>query len=107
MCKMSINMYTICCQPMYYLQEWGDSCPHDFVGAFKLEHDMSWTPSEYIEQRSQDFALIDKVMNAQNALVDAEAPNFKGLTSQSRNNSSAKLTDVSHITGDNTSTTNT
>jgi hypothetical protein len=66
---------------------------------------MSWTPSEYIEQRSQDFALIDKVMNAQNALIDAEGPNFKGLTSQSRNNSTAKLTDISHITGDSASKT--
>lgn len=80
----------------YFLfQEWGPSCPHDFIGAFKLEHDMSWTSHEHIEKRSQDFALIDKVMNAQNALVDAEAPNFKGLTANSRNNSSAKLTDVS------------
>ncbi|XP_045174115.2 uncharacterized protein C1orf50 homolog isoform X1 [Mercenaria mercenaria] len=80
-------------------EEWGASCPHEFVGAFKLEYDMSWTPAEYIEQRSQDFALIDKVMNAQKAIVDAESPNFKGLTPESRNNSSAKLTDISHITG--------
>ncbi|KAL4223092.1 hypothetical protein ACF0H5_016567 [Mactra antiquata] len=75
-------------------EEWGPSCPHDFIGAFKLEHDMSWTPHEHIEKRSQDFALIDKVMNAQNAIIDAEAPNFKGLTPSSRNNSSVKLLDV-------------
>lgn len=55
---------------------------------------MSWTPYEKIEQRSQDFALIDKVMNAQRALVDAEAPNFRGLTSESRNSSTAVLTDL-------------
>lgn len=55
---------------------------------------MSWTPHEKIEQRSQDFALIDKVMNAQRALVDAEAPNFRGLTSESRNSSTAVLTDL-------------
>ncbi|WAR01977.1 CA050-like protein, partial [Mya arenaria] len=61
---------------------------------FKLEHDMSWTPYDKIEQRSQDFAFINKVMNAQHALVDAEAPNFKGLTLESRNSSSVKLTDL-------------
>lgn len=82
-------------------EEWGTSCPHKFIGAFKLEHDMSWTPAEYIEQRSQDFALIDKVMNAQKALIDAEAPNFRGLTTESRNSSSAKLSDVSQITDSN------
>lgn len=55
---------------------------------------MSWTPYEKIEQRSQDFALIDKVMNAQKALIDAEAPNFRGLTTESRNSSTAVLTDL-------------
>ncbi|KAH3884409.1 hypothetical protein DPMN_008387 [Dreissena polymorpha] len=75
-------------------QEWGAGCPHEFVGAFKLEHDMSWTPYEHIDQRAQDFALINKVMNAQQALVEAASPNFKGLTSESRNSSTLKLTDV-------------
>lgn len=55
---------------------------------------MSWTPFEKIEQRSQDFALIDKVMNAQKAIVDAEAPNFRGLTPESRNSSAAILMDL-------------
>ncbi|KAJ8312197.1 hypothetical protein KUTeg_009570 [Tegillarca granosa] len=36
-------------------QEWGPSCPHKFIGAFKLEHDMSWTPIEDVEQRSEQF----------------------------------------------------
>ena len=64
------------------------------MGAYKLEHDMTWTPLENIEQRSQEFALIDKIMNAQKAIVDAEAPNFKGLTSESRNQSQVRLEDV-------------
>lgn len=55
---------------------------------------MSWTPYEKIDQRSQDFALIDKVMNAQKALIDAEAPNFRGLTAESRNSSTAVLMDL-------------
>ena len=59
---------------------------------------MSWTPYDNIEQRSQDFALIDKVMNAQKAIVNAEAPNFKGLNSEVKR-STTKLTDISHIMG--------
>lgn len=80
-------------------EEWGASCPHEFVGAFKLEHDMSWTPFEHIDRRSQDFALIDKVMNAQKAIIDAEAPNFKELKPEGKNSSSAKLTDISDLMG--------
>ena len=78
----------------FLLQEWGASLPHEFVGAFKLEYDMTWTPFQYIKQRSEDYALIDKIMNAQKAIVDSEAPNFKGLTSESRNTSQVKLEDV-------------
>lgn len=55
---------------------------------------MSWTPFEHIDQRAQDFALINKVMNAQQAIVEAASPNFKGLTAESRNSSTVKLTDV-------------
>ena len=55
---------------------------------------MTWTPFEYIEQRSQDFAFIDKILNAQKAIVDSESPNFKGLTTESRNASQVRLEDV-------------
>ena len=68
--------------------------PHEFIGAFKLEHDMTWTPFEHIQRRGEDYALIDKIMNAQKAIVDSEAPNFKGLTSESRNTSQVKLEDI-------------
>ena len=27
---------------MFYVKEWGASCP-EFVAAYRLEHDMSWT----------------------------------------------------------------
>ena len=61
---------------------------------------MSWTPYDDIEKREQDYAVIDKIMNAQKAIVDAEAPNFKGLTADSRNSSAARLLDVSDKTGE-------
>ncbi|XP_064598980.1 uncharacterized protein C1orf50 homolog [Liolophura sinensis] len=54
-------------------QEWGPSCPHDFVAAFRLESDMSWTPVENIERRSEEIAMIDKVLNAQKAIMDVDS----------------------------------
>lgn len=41
--------------------EWS-SCPHEFVGSYKLEFDMSWTPVEKVEERARDMALIDKLL---------------------------------------------
>ncbi|KAL5016326.1 hypothetical protein ScPMuIL_005915 [Solemya velum] len=63
-------------------QDWGASIPHTFLGAFKLEYDMSWTPFEKIQTRSEDFAMIDKIMNAQKAVTDSTTPNFRGLVSE-------------------------
>ncbi|XP_048752460.2 uncharacterized protein C1orf50 homolog [Ostrea edulis] len=60
-------------------EEWGSSCPHDFSGAYKLEHDMSWTPIEELEERSQQFALIDKILDTQKALPEKEASTITGI----------------------------
>ena len=42
-------------------QEWGDRCPHEFLGAYKLEYDMSWTPYEEISSKS---VALNKMMGA-------------------------------------------
>ncbi|KAK3084407.1 hypothetical protein FSP39_013068 [Pinctada imbricata] len=63
-------------------QEWGPSCPHDFIGAYKLEHDQSWTPIEEMEERSTQFALIDKILNTQNAIQDSAGVNVSELSGQ-------------------------
>ena len=60
-------------------QEWG-KCPHEYLGAYKLEHDFSWTPAKEVEKRQNDFAAIDKVLNSQAALTFDSRPNFQGLT---------------------------
>merc|ERR1711997_976249 len=44
-------------------EEWGHDCP-EFVAAYKLEHDMSWTPEANVEQRSDENATIDKILRA-------------------------------------------
>ena len=43
-------------------EEWS-SCPHEFLGSYKLEFDMSWTPIEQMEQRAKDMALIDRLLS--------------------------------------------
>ncbi|XP_057701876.1 uncharacterized protein C1orf50 homolog isoform X2 [Corythoichthys intestinalis] len=61
-------------------KEWGPSCPHLFVGAFKLQHDMSWTPEEDVEKRDADIAMMDKLLTQQTTSPSGMEPNFKGLT---------------------------
>ncbi|MEE6483440.1 hypothetical protein FKM82_013550 [Ascaphus truei] len=61
-------------------EEWGSSCPHEFLAAYKLQHDMSWTPFENIEKRDAEITIIDKLLNQQIALPSCAEPNFRGLT---------------------------
>ncbi|XP_033977666.1 uncharacterized protein C1orf50 homolog [Trematomus bernacchii] len=60
-------------------KEWGPTCPHQFVGAFKLQHDMSWTPVDQVEKRDAEFAIMDKLLSQQTSLPPHTEPNFKGL----------------------------
>ncbi|EDO31002.1 predicted protein [Nematostella vectensis] len=43
-------------------QEWGPSCPHEFLGQYRLEADMSWTKAEDIERRSKDIRMVDNIL---------------------------------------------
>lgn len=58
--KAIIILHVFCC----FNQEWGASCPHKYIAAYRLEHDMSWTPIEDLDQRSTDIAVVDKIYNA-------------------------------------------
>nr|XP_047910955.1 uncharacterized protein C1orf50 homolog [Anser cygnoides] len=60
-------------------KEWGTS-PHEFLGAYKLQHDMSWTPSEDIERRDAEINILDKLLSRQAVLPPCTEPNFQGLT---------------------------
>eukprot|EP00064_Thunnus_orientalis_P003703 superscaffoldBa00000314_g3714 len=55
-------------------------CPHQFVGAFKLQHDMSWTPVDEVQKRDAEIAIMDKLLSQQTALPPYTEPNFKGLS---------------------------
>lgn len=63
----------------FLLQEWGTS-PHEFLGAYKLQHDMSWTPFEDIERRDAEINILDKLLSRQAVLPLCTEPNFQGLT---------------------------
>ncbi|XP_037107115.1 uncharacterized protein C1orf50 homolog isoform X1 [Syngnathus acus] len=60
--------------------EWGPGCPHQFVGAFKLQHDMSWTPEGDVQERDTEIAIMDKLLSQQTTLAPGVEPNFKGLS---------------------------
>ncbi|XP_045715195.1 uncharacterized protein C1orf50 homolog [Phyllostomus hastatus] len=61
-------------------KEWGTSCPHDFLGAYKLQHDLSWTPYEDIEKQDAKISIVDKLLRQPVALSSSPDPNFQGLT---------------------------
>ncbi|XP_051838737.1 uncharacterized protein LOC127552213 [Antechinus flavipes] len=61
-------------------KEWGPSCPHDFLGAYKLQHDLSWTPFDSIEKQEAEIGIMDKFLSQQMALPQCTEPNFQGLT---------------------------
>jgi len=42
-------------------EEWGENCP-DFDAAYKMEHDMTFTPYERIEKRANEEQIIDKIL---------------------------------------------
>merc|ERR1711941_144858 len=49
-------------------EEWGKDCP-PFVAAYKLEHDMTWTPQANIEAKENENAIIDKILKKQSHLA--------------------------------------
>ena len=42
--------------------DWGKSCPHKFLGSYRLEYDYSWTSSDKIDSRNEDIEAITKAI---------------------------------------------
>ncbi|XP_015274144.1 PREDICTED: uncharacterized protein C1orf50 homolog [Gekko japonicus] len=61
-------------------KDWGPSCPSEFLGAYKLQHDMSWTPSDDVEKREAELNILEKLLSQQASLPPCSEPNFQGLT---------------------------
>lgn len=45
-------------------KEWGGEPPHSFVGSYRLESDMSWTPVEEIGNSEPSVQLLNALLNA-------------------------------------------
>lgn len=43
-------------------EEWGTSLPHKYIGSYRLECNMSWTPTEEIEQHEKNFLFINDIL---------------------------------------------
>lgn len=57
------------------------SCPHDFLGAYKLQHDLSWTPYEDIEKQDAKISVVNKLLNQPVALPPSTEPSFQEFRS--------------------------
>ncbi|XP_044093925.1 uncharacterized protein C1orf50 homolog isoform X1 [Neovison vison] len=57
-------------------KEWGTGCPHDFLGAYKLQHDLSWTPYEDIEKHDAKINTVNKLLSQSAALPPSTEPTF-------------------------------
>ncbi|XP_033113721.1 uncharacterized protein C1orf50 homolog [Anneissia japonica] len=62
------------------LEDWGATCPHEYLGTYRLEYDMTWTPEKDMERRSNEIGLIDKVLNMQTSIEFPSKPNFRNIT---------------------------
>lgn len=45
-------------------EEWGAKPPHEFIGSYRLENDMSWTPVEEIGKDEPSIQLLNAMLNA-------------------------------------------
>lgn len=45
-------------------QEWGGQPPHEFLGTYRLENDMSWTALEEIEAKAEAQRLVKRLLDS-------------------------------------------
>lgn len=43
-------------------QEWGREPPHEFLGSYRLEVDMSWTPENSLDTADTDTIMIQRLL---------------------------------------------
>lgn len=48
----------------FFFQEWNDRLPHQFIGSYRLENDLTWTPVEKIESRECNLRLANNIINS-------------------------------------------
>ncbi|XP_014781575.1 uncharacterized protein C1orf50 homolog [Octopus bimaculoides] len=72
-------------------EEWGPTCSNDFIGAFRLEHDQSWTPIENVEKRDKEIQLMEKIIGTHRDLSKEAGITFSTLTGTSEGKPDEKL----------------
>jgi len=82
-------------------KEWGPSCPHEALGSYRLEADMSWTKAEDVERRSRDIALVDQLLSAEVPAIEYVLPPHKanGFPTKATLKHKTVIEDVSDQTG--------
>lgn len=45
-------------------EEWRGSPPHDFVGSYRLEADMSWTPADALDEPDDTRAMVQRLLES-------------------------------------------
>lgn len=43
-------------------KDWRGKAPHEFIGSYRLEVDMSWTPVDEIDKRDEEDAVVQKLL---------------------------------------------
>lgn len=71
-------------------QEWGASCPHAFLGSYRLEYDMSWTPIDKRKERNSEEAVVTNILKAHRLVGPANAANHAQESSKYSDNSNFK-----------------
>jgi hypothetical protein len=42
--------------------DWAGKSPHEFVGSYRLEADMSWTPADQIDSQEDTQAIVNRLL---------------------------------------------
>lgn len=56
-------------------EEWGGNPPHDFVGSYKLEYDMTFTPLEKVTKRQEEISRVHDLF-AERHVISDDPPNI-------------------------------
>ena len=66
-------MFTICLLIFYTLskKDWGRSCPHEYLGGYRLESDMSWTQATQLDRKDRELAAINQILDGNKPLITA------------------------------------
>lgn len=54
-----------------FSKEWGSSCPHEYVGSYRLEADMSWTPVSKLDKKDKELNVINQILSGTKTLSAA------------------------------------